>query len=344
MPRATSLSDVARLAGVSVMTASRVLNKPELVEPSTRQKVLQALDKLGYVRQGAARALRTHRYHTIGAAIPTVNHAYFAGAIDALQEALRSAGYSLLLTSFGYDLKIELASVRTLIERGIDGLVLVGLDHDPRLFALLDAFSIPYVVIWTIDAARIHPCAGFDNRQAMFNITRHLLELGHTRFAVVTMPLAGNDRARERVAGVAGALSASGIALPPEKILEVDVSTGTGRDAAEDILQRFSDTTAIVCANDMLAAGAIAQCTAHGLRIPADMSITGFGNLDVAPVLTPALTTVSVPAREMGQHAAGYLIGRLDGNAPTAFHELPAAVVLRASTARCPAHRSKSKR
>ncbi|HZH06606.1 MAG TPA: LacI family DNA-binding transcriptional regulator, partial [Lautropia sp.] len=206
--------DVARLAGVSTATVSRALNRPDRVDPQTRRRVLEAAAKLRYVPHGAARSLRSHRSKMIGAVVPSFDYALYARTTSALQQRLDARGYSLVLAEQHYDLAAELRVARQLVQHGVDAFVFVGLDHDPALFSLLEDYGRPYVLTWGIDPHYRHPSIGFDNQAATAEITRHLLQLGHTRFGLLSAPVAGNDRARARGAGVRQALSEAGLDLP----------------------------------------------------------------------------------------------------------------------------------
>ena len=208
-----SAKDVARLAGVSTATVSRVINSPEQVDIATRQLVRDAVAKLRYVPHGAARALRSHRSQMVGAVVPSFDYALYARTTSAMQAVLDPNGYSLVLAEHHYDLEAELRITEQLIGHGVDAFVFVGLDHDPALFALLEGYGRPYVLTWGVDPMRRHPSIGFDNRAATFEMTRHLIGLGHRRFGLLSAPTEGNDRATERGAGMRDALAQAGLAL-----------------------------------------------------------------------------------------------------------------------------------
>ena len=209
----SSAKDVARLAGVSTATVSRVINSPDQVDAKTRRLVRDAVTKLRYVPHGAARALRSHRSRMIGAVVPSFNYALYARTTSAMQAVLDSNGYSLVLAEHHYDLNAELRITEQLVGRGVDAFVFVGLHHDAALFALLEDYGRPYVLTWGVDPMRQHPSIGFDNRAATFEMTRHLIGLGHRRFGLLSAVTDGNDRATERGAGMRAALSQAGLAL-----------------------------------------------------------------------------------------------------------------------------------
>jgi LacI family transcriptional regulator len=331
------LSDVARGAGVSLSTASRALSEPELVRSETRERVREVAAMLGYVPHGAARALATRRSRTVGAIFPPVDNPIFAAATQALAHELAASGYTLLLATHEYDPAAELQVARTLLERAVDGLVLVGLDHDPELYRLVGQAGLPYELMWSLDPSGFHHCVGVAHRIASVRATQHLLDLGHREFAVIAGRTAHNDRSRERLAGVREALAARAIELRPERVAEADFVLPQAREACRTLLERAPGFTALVCGNDVLAIGVLAECAGRGIRVPAELSVVGFDDIDMASGVTPALTTVRVPAAEMGRRAAARMLARLAGREVANVEELPAEVIVRASTGRAPA-------
>jgi LacI family transcriptional regulator len=331
--RAAKLSDVAELARVSTATVSRALTCPGKVKPATAARIRQAVQALGYVAHGAARALASKRTHTIGAVIPTLDNAIFANTAHALQKTLDDAGYTLLIASHEFDAEVEARVTQALVERGVDGLVLLGATHHPSVLRMLDTQQIPYVLTWALDAAGRHPCVGFDNRAAAIRIASHLLELGHRDFAMISGVTLGNERASERLEGVRQALSARGISLAPGRVVEKPYTLSAGREGLREVLRGAPRPTAVICGNDVLAIGALAECHAQGIAVPREISVTGFDDLEMASVVTPALTTVHFPTAELGSYAGQHLLARLAGKPFEMRTELPVELVVRASTA-----------
>jgi len=331
------LSDVARSAGVSLATASRALADPGLVRDATRTRVRDAAAMLGYVPHGAARALASRRSRTIGAVFPPVDNPIFAAATQSLAHALAGAGYTLLLATHEYDPAAELAVTRTLLERGVDGLVLVGLDRDPAVFQLLRQAGVPYEITWSLDTTGFHHCVGVAHRIASVRATQHLLDLGHREFAVLSGHTAHNDRTRERLAGVREALAARAIELRAERVIESVFNLPQARAAFARLHAHAPGFTALVCGNDVLAIGALCECVARGIRVPQSLSVVGFDDIDMASGASPPLTTVRVPAAQIGRRAAARILARLAGDAVPHVEELPATMVVRASTGRAPA-------
>lgn len=336
----TKLSDVARRAGVSTATVSRALTMPGKVRGELLQRVQTAIRESGYLPHGAARALRSRRTRTVGAVIPTLDNAIFATATHGLQKSLNTSGYNLLLACHEFDPKAETGIIQSLIERGVDGIVLVGLDHEPALFDMLANFRIPYVLTWAIDPEGRHPCVGFRNREAAARVAMYLHDMGHRTFAMIAGETVHNDRARERLAGVREALAARGIVLDAARVLEAPYTFDAGRHALHCLAGRRPTATAVICGNDVLAIGAIAEARSIGLRVPGDVSIVGFDDLPISSLIIPALTTVRVPTRELGESAAAHLLSRIAGETTNPVRELAVELILRDSAgAACPSQR-----
>ncbi|MGE0875297.1 MAG: substrate-binding domain-containing protein [Burkholderiales bacterium] len=335
--RSPRLAEVARAAGVSLATASRALAEPALVREETRARVQEAASMLGYVPHGAARALATRRSRTIGAVFPPVDNPIFAGATHALARELSQAGYTLLLASHDYDPGAELAATRALIERGVDGLVLVGMDHDEALLPLLSRSGMPFEITWSLDPGGQQHCIGLSHRLASIRVTQHLLDLGHREFAVIAGETARNDRARDRLAGVCEALASRGIELAPARIVEAPFAVAAGRAAMARLLSDAPGFTALVGGNDPLAIGALLECKARGIDVPGRISIAGFDDVELAAEIAPGLTTVRVPSAEIGRLAGQRLLARLAGKRVRRVEELPAPLVVRGTTGPAPA-------
>ncbi|MCG2594854.1 LacI family DNA-binding transcriptional regulator [Ramlibacter sp. XY19] len=325
--------DVARLAGVSTATVSRVLNNSQAVDPATRQRVLDAATKLRYVPHGAARTLRSHRSKMVGAIVPSFDYALYARTTSALQQRLDERGYALVLAEHHYDLATETRIAGQLIEHGVDAFVLVGLDHEQALFSLLEDYGRPYVLTWGVDTLQRHPSVGFDNRAASGQATRHLLALGHRRIGLLSAPLQGNDRSRARGEGLRAALAEHGLALEERYIAYAPISLPAAEAAAARLLALPDRPTAIVATNDVFAVGAMQACRKAGLRIPEDISITGVDNTDLGATQTPGLTSVATPITEIGRAAADQLVARLEGQPWESFQQYPVDLVVRGSTA-----------
>lgn len=329
-----TVEDVARLSGVSTATVSRVLNAPDQVRLETRQRVTEAVARLGYTPNFRARALASNRSDTIGAIIPTMENAIFARGVQALEEELSKKGVTLLVATSNYDVELEAAQIRALLGRGVDGLFLIGEARPQETYEQLHRHAIPFVLAWNPNGASPHCSVGFDNRAAARRMTERVLNAGHSHVAMIAGVTAWNDRAAARVEGVREALAARGLRLEPGRnLLEADYTLSGGEAATRRFMRLEPRPTAIVCGNDVLAAGALMELRARGLRAPEDVSVVGFDDIDLATAVTPALTTVHVPHRRMGATAAELLLdmARTDEAGPNMVFET--FIVERASLA-----------
>lgn len=332
--RRATVKDVARLAGVSTATVSRALNIPAQVDAETRRRVGEAVARLRYVPHGAARALRSEKSRMIGAVVPSFGYALYARTTSALQSALDAKGYSLVLAEHHYDLENELRITRQLVARGVDAFVFVGLEHDAALFDLLRDYGRPYVLTWGVDPEGRHPSIGFDNRAATYEMTRHLVQLGHRRFGLLSAEPGGNDRATERGAGMRAALRDAGLAFDETSARYGLINLSSAADMMQDLLRSVPRPTAVICTNDIFAVGALQACRAAGVRVPEDISITGVDNTDLGATQWPALTSIRTPIEEIGRAAGQQIVARLDGRPFERQQRFPFELVLRGTTAR----------
>jgi LacI family transcriptional regulator len=332
-----TLEDVSREAGVSTATVSRCLNSPNQVAEHTRKKVMMAVQKLNYSPNFGARALAAKRTNTIGAVIPTMENAVFARGIHAFQEELREHGITLLVACSSYREDLETEQIRTLVARGADALLLIGHHRDEAIYRFLQRQSVPVLSAWVYVAGHPNLSIGFDNKQAMKSLAVAVLNMGHRRIGVISAEQAANDRARARVEGIRAAMADYGVSPDMMMLAEVPYGIEEGGAAFAELMQAKDRPTVVMCGNDVLAAGALRRAKQMGLRVPQDVSITGFDDIELATVLDPEITTVHVPHREMGRQAAKQLIAMVAGNGPDASIELDTRLCLRGSLGPCPA-------
>lgn len=311
-PSLPTLQDVAKAANVSTATVSRALNRPDAVVQETRERVLEAVARLGYSPNFGARALAAKRTNTIGAVIPTMENAIFARGLQAFQETLSAGGCTLLVASSSYRSDLEEEQVRALVARGADGLLLIGKHRHHSIYDFLQGRGIPYVLAWTYHDDRDHTYVGFDNRFAAAAMMEKVFAYGHRRIGMIAGLTAENDRARDRLHGVREAVGNCQQDDVTLCVAEASYSYEDGGRAAAELLSPSlppdKRPTVLVCGNDILAVGAIKQVKSMGLRVPDDVSVTGFDDIEVANIVDPPLTTVHVPHREMGTLAAQSLL------------------------------------
>lgn len=327
-----SLRGVAKLVGVSTATVSRAINHPEVVSPHLREKIEQAASQLGWVPDGMARALITRRSRTIGAVFPTLSVGDFARATNAIQSELTQSGYTLLLACSEYDLDLELQQVRKFIERGVDGLILVGQNHHPDIETLLTSRNMPVINTFVYDHKTHGTCVGPDNRKALIAMTNYLLDLGHTIFAAIAQSTKNNDRASARLDGLRHALAERGLAVRPQHLVMGEWTIDEGRMFFRRLMETEPRPTAIVCGNAHLAVGAVLEALHMRIRVPDDVSIVGYDDIEIMNHLPVPITTVRVPSAEIGSTAAKILIARLEGQEWTAPMESMPELVIRQSS------------
>jgi LacI family transcriptional regulator len=321
-----SLKQVAALAGVSSSTVSRAIAAPERLDPKTLKKVKEAIASLDYVPFAPARVLRSGRSRTIGIVAPTLMNELYARAVDTLEKEFLQFGYTGLLTCHRDSRDLELSIVRALIERGVDGLALIGSSHHPDLLTLVRRQKIPYVLMWAIDRERVHPTVGYDNRRAMGRVTEYLVSLGHVRFGVLAGPADTQQ------------LAAHGIALRPNVVATTPYDRESVRAATRQLLSQSTAPTALICNNDLIAASAIAECRAMGISVPHQVSVTGFGDWDLATLGSPSLTTVHSDAVRIGTLSAKNLLDQINqgGEPIVKQEEFEVELIVRESTANPP--------
>jgi LacI family transcriptional regulator len=329
------LADVAQLAQVSPASVSRVFNDPARVSDEVRQKVLRAAQVLNWVPNGAAQALASLRSRTIGVLIPTLSHQKFADLIESLQRQLGKAQYTLILGCIESDPTMYLQQARKMVERGIDWMVLVGEAQPPALIELLDAHNVPYLMTYTSGRDTNKICIGIDNYAAAAEITQHLLDLGHSRFAMLAHQFEVNDRIQQRLEGVRDTLASAGIGIRPQHLVRVDRRhIASAREGLRQIMSdKRTRPTALICTNDYIAFGAIIEANAQGIRVPHELSITGFDDIDFSAHLSPPLTTIHIPAQAMGEGVARYILESVGGVESPEIPVFEADLVVRGSTA-----------
>ena len=331
-----SIYEVARAAELSVATVSRVLNDKGPVRAETRQRVLDAVERLGYVPHSAARMLSTRRTMSIGVLLPDMHGAFFSEIVRGIDLAARAAGYHLLVSGSHSDAAETAALLQTLHGR-VDGLILMAPALGGAWLQKALPRRVPVVLLnpkrepeaSADDVERAtgkpggrgsnddgtdsgHDSLRIDNRLGARLAVEHLIELGHRAIAVLGGPV-GNADAAERLAGYREALVAGGLPLNGHLELAGDFGEESGLQAGAKVAALIPRPTAIFAANDAMAIGCLAALRERGLRVPEDVSLVGFDDVPIARYLTPALTTVQVPIAELGKQAMASLLSSIDG-------------------------------
>ncbi|WP_415400616.1 LacI family DNA-binding transcriptional regulator [Tateyamaria sp. SN3-11] len=327
---------VAKAARVSASTVSRSFNHPDLVKASTRKKIDNAVRRLGYIRNRAAQTIHGIRSGTVGLIVPTVDHAIFAELIQSFSEAIEELGFTILLASHGYDLQREYVLTRKMLEHRVDGMALIGIEHEDETFGLLHSQNVPTVLLWNYSETSRFPSVGSDNFQAGWLVGHHIGQLNHTRVAGLFPPLTGNDRAKQRREGVEAALAEFNVRIPDIWDIETPYSVGAAKDAVTQLVSEGDLPTAIICGNDVLAWGALHALSKEGLSVPRDISVTGIGDFKGSRDFEPALTTVRIPARQIGAKAAKTIATKITASEVDVTSELVIPDLLLRQTSSAP--------
>ncbi|MEP3438048.1 MAG: LacI family DNA-binding transcriptional regulator [Hoeflea sp.] len=327
-----TLDDVARAAGVSTATVSRCLNDPERVIALTRERVMLAIETLGYTPDFGGRALASRRTNTVGAIIPTMNNAIFARLLQSFQETLSGFGKTLLVASSGYDPARERQQMEALAGRGADGLLLIGSARPDSSTEFLLRRGIPFVGAWNIGGEEGY-FVGFVNFGAARQMCELVIAHGHRQLAMIAGISHMNDRAADRIEGVRSAAAAAGIARADLPVIEAAYTFEDGADAMARLMAMTPRPSVVICGNDVIAVGAMQKARELGLNVPRDVSITGFDDIDLAGVVDPKLTTVRVPHRRMGQAAAEVLIKLINKQPVERRIEIPTKIIERGTLA-----------
>ncbi|MBI1773884.1 MAG: LacI family DNA-binding transcriptional regulator [Proteobacteria bacterium] len=348
-PRASTrparIADVARLAGVSPATVSRTLANPDIVTTETRQRVIEAVRRTGYVPNIAGRNLRAQRSMMVLVVVPDIANPFFAEVLRGIDDTLSAAGYGLIIGNLNNATAKEARYVDLVSAGQVDGVLLLN-GHIPEGNGrnLRDA-NVPMVAACERIPGADFPQVEIRNREAARRVIAHLVTLGHRRFGYISGP-SNNILERERAAGFREGLADAGLPLTSASFFDGDFTFRTGAEAARVVLAMDVRPTAIFAANDEMAIGFLKTVHAAGLRIPADLSIVGFDAIEYADYCEPTLTTVHQPRHTIGATAAAQLVELMSGRArrEPRVTRLDASLLLRQSTGPAPAPPQRSNR
>jgi len=307
-----TLSDVAKVAGVSAITASRALNTPDVVSPDTLKKVREAIERTGYVPNMLAGGLASSRSRLVAALVPTIAGPVFLETMQALTEALAESGYQVMLGQSGYTGSREDALLDAIIGRRPDGIVLTGVMHSADGRRRLLASGIPVVETWDLTPTPIDMLVGFSHEKVGAAVAGFLHAKGRRRLAVITA-----DDHRAGLRRKAFIEAAANLGLGNVAVAEVAAPTtlGSGRSGLSALLKDHPDIDAVFCSSDILALGVITEAQAREISVPDRFAVVGFGDLGFAADTHPALTTVRIDGNAIGRQAARFIVDRADGRA-----------------------------
>jgi DNA-binding LacI/PurR family transcriptional regulator len=317
----STIKSVAKRAGVSTATVSRVINGHGRVRPATAERVRKSIIELNFRPNIIGRSLKTARTGTLGVMIPTLANPVFADAVAGIQDAARAAGYAIVITATDYCAGYESTSVHTMLSNRVEGLILTVTDAENNgLLDQLDAEGNRYVLLYNQPCSHPRSTVTVDNVAAGRLVAEHLVALGHRRIGMVTGHPTASDRADARRTGFIAGLDDAGLHDPP--VVEVDFMDMERSDGLWRLLSAPSAPTALFCSNDALAIAVIGLLRGLGKNVPGDISIIGFDGISIGELIEPSLATIEQPSREMGNTAVRHLLDRLSGDAS------PQAIIL----------------
>lgn len=308
----STINDVAKRAGVSPVTVSRVINNAGNVSAATRKKVELAIEELGYVPSVMARSLRSKRTRTLALIVPDITNPFWTTVARGVEDTAQSRDYSVFLYNTDENPVKQQRCLDVVVAQRVDGVIIAPYDSDAQNLAQLRKRNIPTVIIdrriegWDVDS--VHG----DSVSGAKTLVQHLISLGHERIAMISGP-AKTSTAEDRVIGYCMALAEAGITLDIRLIMRGEYRALSGEKLTRRVLDEGLDPTAIFAANNALAMGAVQALGKRGLRIPQDIALVCFDDLPNVSCLFPFLTVVVQPAYDMGVHAAKLLLSRLDG-------------------------------
>lgn len=295
------------------MTVSRALHEPERLHPETLKTILATIRRLGYLPNESARSLASKRSRIVAAVVPTLSYSVYAGTLQGLSDGLRSAGFELMLGDSGYSPRNERSLVGAFIARGVDALVLTGVEHDRATRDLVRSHRLPVAEVWDLGRQPLGLSIGFSNRAAGAAAGSLLASLERRHWAFMGSVPGREHRSRKRMEGFYKVAQEAGLARPVSALVETPMLIDQALLAAVALLGQDRRIDAVFCANDVLACAVLQVARQAGRKIPEDLAIVGFGDFDVAAIAYPALTTVRIPGYRMGLLAAESLMAELAG-------------------------------
>lgn len=330
-----TIREVARRAGVSIATVSRVLNKTVPVSEDKRKRVLEAVDAVGYTPNPAAQSLLKKETGGLGVLLPYAGEEFFAELLTGADLAAQEYGYYLLICTSHRDDKTLQASIRGLDKR-VDGLVVMVPEINAKELAYLAKGEDPVVCINTPLSTDAVDRINFDNFEGVRKMTAYLIANGHERIALIRGPERAHD-AQKRLEGYRAAMQGAGVSDTSMLEFDGDYTKQAGYTVGEKILALDPRPTAIIAANDYCAIGVLSVLHEHGIAVPEEISVAGFDDVPSAQYAAPTLTSVRVPIREIGAAAIRRLVTRLRAKHPMPHEDqvYPVELVVRQSTAPC---------
>jgi LacI family gluconate utilization system Gnt-I transcriptional repressor len=332
---AARMGDVAKYLGVSKMTVSRALNKPDRVSATMRERVLRAVEEIGYLPNQLASSLSSNRSMIVGLIVPSIDNSIYTSTVAGLSKIMSEYGCHVMIAESNNSPEEEEKLITAFLAHRVGGLVLHGTQHTERAIKLIRAAGVPVVENGNIPVDPLDMVVGFSNFDAAHAMTMHLGRLGYKHIALATLSSVNNDRSNDRVQGYLLALEKLGYAPDPRLIIECGRGVTAGAEMVCHIVDRAPQVDALFCAGDVLALGALFECQKRGWEVPERLAIASFDDVEMLRHVTPAVTTLRLPRGEIGERSAKLLISRMMAGAdqaPGKVVKLSFEIVQRSST------------
>lgn len=305
------MRDVAKRAGVSTMTVSRALNDGSKVSDELRQRVLRAVQEIGYLPNHLASSLSSNRSTTIGLIVPSIDNSIYTQTIKALSEVVRRSGFQLMIAECGYDPEEEEELITAFLQHRVSGLILHNTEHTEAARLLIRNSGVPVVENGNLPREPLDMVVSYSNRDAAYAMTHHLGRLGYRKIAFASLYAVHNDRSRDRLEGYLDALKELGQEPDPRLIVETSRGLAAGAEAVARIVQAVPEADALFCAGEVLAVGALFECQKRGWKVPDRIALASFDDVELLRHVSPAVTTLRLPRHDIGERSAQMLLSRI---------------------------------
>ncbi len=332
----STIIDVAKIAGVSTATVSRVINAPETVRPHTRERVSNAMKLCRYSYNSLARGFATKRTQTIGLIVPSITNPIFAESTRGVQDYANAQNYYVILGNTDYQQKKEAKLVQVFREMQVDGMLITATSLKNPTLRGLQEDGFPFVLLYSTVRKGPMSCVGIDNFLGGYKATEHLIQCKHRRIAMLAGAFIYSDRSYHRWHGYRKCLKDNELKYNPEYLIQSPYTLESGRQSIIALMALKNRPTAVFCSNDYLAIGAMEGARETGLRVPEDLSVVGFDDIPLASFIAPALNTVRQPAYDMGAVGAQVLLSRIAAPSKKSVHRLLETQLVVRQSVTCP--------
>lgn len=329
-----TINEIAKRAGVSKATVSRVLNNSKPVSEEIKKRVLAVIEDANFKPNQVARSLSLKKSHLIGIIIPDLSNPVFSRIIAGIESYIRSLDYSLLITATDFDIEMKIQHIHILKDKGVDGLILVTDHGNSEFYEAMLAFEKPIVMIGSDSFIEKVPVVRIDNYKAACEATQYLVDLGHEKIGMIRGPLMDPQSGKERYEGFKDTLTKAGL-FEENLIAEGWYSFDDGYRGMEMLLSKAQKVSAVFCACDLMAVGAMKYANEQGISVPSELSVLGFDDVEIARMYSPSLTTIKQPFEENGRLAIETLVQMMEDpehHAPFKHQILKHQLVVREST------------